>query len=172
MGKKGCEQMLSKKMLDALNAQINAELYSSYLYLAMAAQFEADNLKGFGRWMQVQAQEEHAHAMKMYSYVNSRGGRVTLTQIAAPPAKWASPLAAFEAVLKHEQKVTKAIGKLVEVARADVDNATEVFLQWFVTEQVEEEASAGDVVEKLRMIKGAPQGLLMLDGMLGGRTAE
>ncbi len=132
--------MIGKKMLDALNEQINAELYSAYLYQAMAAHFEAGNLKGFAHWMDLQAKEEQAHARKMYEFLVDRGGRVALKAIAAPPAEWKSPLAIFEESYAHEQKVTGLIHKLVDLARAENDHAAEVFLAWFVTEQVEEEA--------------------------------
>ena len=164
--------MLSKKMQDALNRQINAELYSSYLYLSMAAHFEAANLKGFARWMRVQAQEETAHGMKIYDFVLARGGKVTLTAIDAPKTEWASPLAAFKDVYAHEQKVTALIDGLVDVARKETDNAAEVFLHWFVGEQVEEEANASEIVEKLKRIKESANGLFMLDSVLGKRGGE
>jgi ferritin len=156
-------------MLDALNEQINAELYSAYLYQAMAAQFEADNLRGFAHWMDVQAREEQNHARKIYDFLVDRGGRVVLKSIAAPPAEWKSALMAFEDSYAHEQKVTGLIHRLVDLARAENDHAAEVFLAWFVTEQVEEEANASQIVEKLKMIKDQPQGLLMLDAQLAGR---
>ncbi len=161
--------MIGKKMLDALNEQINAELYSAYMYQAMAAQFEADNLRGFAHWMEVQAREEQNHARKIYEFLVDRGGRVVLKAIGAPPAEWKSALAVFEDSYAHEQKVTGLIHRLVDLARAEGDHAAEVFLAWFVTEQVEEEANASQIVEKLRMIKEQPQGLLMLDAQLAGR---
>jgi ferritin len=156
-------------MLDALNEQINAELYSAYLYRAMAAQFEADNLRGFAHWMDVQAKEEENHARKIYEFLVDRGGRVVLKAIGAPPAEWKSALAVFEDSYAHEQKVTGLINRLVDLARAENDHAAEVFLAWFVSEQVEEEANASQIVEKLKMIKEQPQGLLMLDAQLAGR---
>jgi ferritin len=156
-------------MLDALNEQINAELYSAYLYQAMAAHFEAANLRGFAHWMDVQAKEEQGHARKIYEHLVDRGGRVVLKAIAAPPVEWKSSLAIFEESYAHEQKVTGLIHNLVDLARAEKDHAAEVFLAWFVTEQVEEEASASEIVEKLKMIKEQPQGLLMLDAQLAGR---
>ena len=162
--------MIGKKMLDALNEQINAELYSAYLYQAMAAHFAAGNLKGFAHWMDLQAKEEQAHARKMYEFLLDRGGRVTLKAIAAPPAEWKSPLAIFEESYAHEQKVTGLIHKLVDLARAENDHAAEVFLAWFVSEQVEEEANAGEIVEKLKMVKDHTQGLLMMDAHLGQRA--
>jgi ferritin len=164
--------MLSKKVSQAINEQINAEMYSSYLYLAMAAYFEANNLPGFGKWMHVQAKEEHGHAMKFYKYVYDRLDRVTLKAIAAPPSEWKSPLAAFQEVLKHERKVTGLIHKLAELAEGEKDYATSVLLQWFITEQVEEEANADALVHKLTAIKDSANGLLMLDHQLGKRGAE
>jgi len=161
--------MLSKKMEEALNKQVNAELFSSYLYLAMAADFEAKNLPGFAHWLKLQAQEENGHAMKFYEYINDRRGRVTLGAIAAPPAEWPSPLAAFEAVLAHEEKVTGLINGLVELADAENDVATGIMLQWFVSEQVEEEKSADAIVQQLKMIGDRTQGLLMLDRALAQR---
>ena len=161
--------MLSKKMQDALNKQINAELYSSYLYLSMAAHFDAENLKGSAGWMKGQAQEEHAHAMRIYDYVNDRMGRVTLAAIDAPPTAWDSPLAVFQQTCEHEAKVTAMIHDLVNLAAAEKDHATEAMLQWFVTEQVEEEAAANEIREKLETIEGSPQGLFMLDQVLAQR---
>lgn len=156
-------------MLDALNEQINAELFSSYLYLAMAADFQAKTLKGFANWMEVQAREEAGHAKRFYDFLVDRGGRIALKAIAAPPAEWKSPLAAFEDSYAHEQKVTAMIHKLADLAAAEGDHAAAVMLQWFVTEQVEEEANASEIVEKLKLIKDHPQGLLMMDGHLGQR---
>ncbi len=161
--------MIGKKMQDALNEQINAELYSAYLYQAMAANFQAANLKGFAHWMDAQAKEEQNHARKIYEFLVERGGRVELKAIAAPPVEWKSPLAVFEESYAHEQKVTGLIHKLVDLGRAEKDHAAEVFLAWFVTEQVEEEANANEIVEKLKMLKDHPQGLLMLDAQLGAR---
>ena len=162
--------MISDKMQEALNGQLNAELYSSYLYLSMAAYFLDLNLGGFANWMRVQAQEEDMHAMKFYNFINERGGRVLLKPIDGPPTEWNSPLAAFEAVLEHEQKVTGLINDLVELALAEHDHATNIFLQWFVTEQVEEEDSANDVIQQIKMVGEAEGGLFMLDRELGQRT--
>jgi ferritin len=122
-------------------------------------------------WMQAQAQEEMVHAMKLYSYVHEARGRVTLAAIEGPPAEWASPLAVFEAALAHEQKVTSLIHKLVDLAIAEKDHATNIMLQWFVTEQVEEEASADAVVQQLQRLGDSPQGLALLDRELGQRPA-
>ena len=163
--------MLSPKMEEALNKQINAEFYSSYLYLSMAADFQAKNLDGFANWMQVQAQEEWGHGMKMYNYINEQGGRVKLASIDAPPTEWSSPLAAFEAVYEHEQLVTSLINGLVDLALEGKDHATNIFLQWFVTEQIEEESTASSIVEQLKMIGDHPQGLFMIDRELGQRQA-
>jgi ferritin len=162
--------MLSEKMEEALNGQLNAELYSSYLYLSMASYFEDISLGGFAGWMRAQAYEESMHGLKFYDYIIERGGRVTLKAIDGPPTEWESPLAAFEAVLAHEQKVTSLINDLVELALEEHDHATHIFLQWFVTEQVEEEDSANDVVQKIRLIGDARGGLFMLDRELGQRT--
>ncbi|MDA8165004.1 MAG: ferritin [Desulfobacteraceae bacterium] len=162
--------MLNRKMEQAINDQINAELYSAYLYLAMEAHFAAEGLPGFAAWMRVQTQEELFHAMKMYDFVHGRGGRVALGAIPKPPGKWKSPLDVFENVLAHEQKVTGLINVLVDLALAEKDHASHVFLQWFVTEQVEEEASAGEVLQKLRLIGKDANGLFVLDRELGLRT--
>ena len=162
--------MISKKMEDALNKQVNAELYSAYLYLSMAACFESMNLPGFANWMRVQTQEETTHAMKIYDYICARGGRVMLKAVEAPPANWKSPLAAFEAALKHEQKVTGLINNLVNLAVAGKDHATQIFLQWFVSEQVEEEKSADEIVQKLKLTKNMPGALYMLDKEMGQRV--
>jgi len=163
--------MITKKMEKALNEQINAELYSAYLYLSMSAYFEAGNLPGFAKWMRIQWQEEVMHGLKIYDYVNERGGRVTLKSIDEPPAKWKSPLDVFQATYKHEQVVTGRINDLVTQAVAEKDHATNAFLQWFVTEQVEEEKSADEIVQKLKRISDAPGGLYMLDKELGQRQS-
>jgi ferritin len=162
--------VIGKKMQDALNEQINAELYSSYLYQSMAAHFAAGNLKGFAHWMDLQAKEEQTHARKMYEFLLDRGGRVTLKAIAAPPAEWKAALQVFEETYAHEQKVSGLIHKLVELARGENDHAAEIFLSWFVSEQVEEEANASEIVEKLKMVKDHSQGLLMMDAHLGQRA--
>jgi len=161
--------MLSKKMEKALNEQVNAEMYSAYLYLSMESYFKSLNLNGFANWMRVQTQEEMMHAMKIYDFINERGGRVLLKPIEGPQTKWDSPLAVFEAVLAHEQKVTGLINNLVDLAIEEKDHATNSFLQWFVTEQVEEESSADDNVKQLKMMEKAPGGMYMLDRELGQR---
>ena len=162
--------MLSKKMEKALNEQVNAELYSAYLYLSMEAYFQAQNLSGFANWMRVQTQEEVAHAMKIYDFIIERGGRAVLKAIEGPQTEWDGPLAVFEAVCEHEQKVTGLINNLVDLAISEKDHATNSFLQWFVNEQVEEEASADDNVQKLKMMKDAPGGMFMLDRELAQRV--
>jgi len=162
--------MLNNDMEKALNAQVNAEMYSAYLYLSMSAYFQSKSLGGFASWMRVQAQEEMVHAMKLYDFINERGGRVILELIEAPPTEWDSPLATMEAVYEHEQKVTGLINELVELALEKRDHATNIFLQWFVSEQVEEEDSANDVVEKIKLMGDARGGLFMLDRELGQRV--
>ena len=138
--------MIGKKMEKALNAQLNAEYYSSYMYLSMAAYFESIDLPGFANWMRVQTQEEEFHALKFFDYLVERAGRVALQAIDAPPTEWSSPLNAFEETLKHEQKVTALINDLLFLARDERDNAAEIFLQWYVTEQVEEEDSVNKIL--------------------------
>ncbi len=162
--------MIEKKVQGALNKHLNAELYSSYLYLSMSAYFESINLKGFANWMRVQAQEELVHALKFYSYICERGGKVILTSIESPETRWNSPLHAFEHVLKHEQKVTGLINSLVNLSVSKSEHATSNFLQWFVAEQVEEEASAEQIVQKLKMLDDDRSGLLFLDQELSKRV--
>ncbi len=164
--------MLSPKLQEALNSQINAEYYSSYLYLAMSAYCEEINLKGFGHWFRIQSQEEMIHVMKFFQYVIDRKGRVQLGAIKAPSADWSSPQAVFEAALAHEQHVTSLINGLVQVAVAENDFATHALLEWFITEQVEEEASVDAIVSQLKISEGAPAALFMLDRELGARTAS
>lgn len=156
-------------MESALNKQLNAEFYSSYLYLSMSAYFESINIKGFANWMRIQTQEELVHAMKFYDYINESGGRVTLTAVEAPPTEWDSPLAAFEHVYKHEQKVTDLINELVNLSISEKDHASNNFLQWFVAEQVEEESSADAIVQKLKLVSDERGRLFMLDQELGQR---
>jgi ferritin len=162
--------MLSKKMEGAINKQINAEIYSSYLYLSMAAYSESLGLEGFANWFKVQAQEELVHAMKFFAYVCERGGRVVLGAIEAPPTEWKSPLAVFEATLAHEQKVTGLINKLVALARQEPDPATENVLQWFVAEQVEEEGSADKIRQKITLVGGQGDALFLIDKDLATRV--
>jgi len=155
--------MLKPKMEKLFNEQINKELYSAYLYQSMAAYFESINLPGFAHWMDSQCQEEQVHAMKMYRYVNERGGRVILEAIDKPQSKWDSPIAVAEHVYEHECYVTELINKLYDAAIEVSDHASKQFLNWFVEEQVEEEASADEIVQKLRLIDGNGHGLMMVD---------
>jgi len=161
--------MLSKKMESALNGQLNAELFSSYLYLSMAAYFKSTKTQGMAKWMKVQAKEEEVHGMKFFDYIADRGGRVRLAAIEAPESEWASPLAAFEAVYAHEQKVTGLINGLVKLAEQEKDAETGTFLQWFVKEQEEEEETAAAVVQRLKAVEADPQGLREADAALGQR---
>jgi ferritin len=164
------KKMIAKKMEKALNEQVNAEMYSAYLYLSMESYFKSLNLNGFANWMRVQTQEEMFHAMKMYDFIIERGGRVLLKSIEGPQTKWDSPLATFEAVSKHEQKVTSLINDLVDLAIKEKDHATNIFLQWFVNEQVEEESSADELVKQLKLMENAPGGMFMLDRELAQRV--
>jgi len=161
--------MISKPLQDALNQQINCELYSAYLYLSMSAHFEAQNLSGFAHWMHVQYQEETGHAMKFYQYVFDRSGVVTLKAIAQPATKFKTPVDVFKQVLEHEQKVTSLINKLFEAAVKEKDYAAQSFLQWFINEQVEEEKNATDIINMLEMIGDSPVSLIMADRQLGAR---
>jgi len=164
--------MLTKALLDAINEQIKQELYSSYLYLAMSADCETKNLPGFARWLKVQSQEENSHAMKLYDYVHERGGRVMLCGIDQPPAEFKSPIELFKQVLEHEKKITGLINHLHELALRENDYATQIELQWFIKEQVEEEKNATDIVEQLKLVQDHPMGILMMDRQLGSRGAK
>lgn len=163
--------MLKDKIQKALNAQMNMELSSSYLYLAMAAYFESENLNGFAHWMKLQSGEEYSHAMKIYGYLNQRSGRVNLAKIDAPKSEWKGATEIFKATLKHEQSVTKAINDLVDLTITEKDHATNAFLQWFVTEQVEEEATAMGILDKIKMVGDNKNGLFLLNRELGMRAA-
>lgn len=161
--------MLNERIEKELNKQLNKELFSAYLYMSMSAYFESKNFLGFANWMQKQAQEELSHAQKVYEFINERNGRVVLESIEKPQTEWDSFLSAFEDALKHEQYITASINDLVSVANEEKDYATGIFLQWFVTEQVEEEASVDNIINKLRLVKDAPSGLFMLDNELAQR---
>lgn len=161
--------MLSEKMEKALNAQINKEFYSEYLYLSMAAWLEAQNLSGFANFFVKQAQEEHEHGMKIYRFVFERGGRVTVKGIGEPAADFSGVEDIFAKSLEHEKTVTASIHGLVALADELNDYASRSFLNWFVDEQVEEEASMEGLLAKLQMVKSAPQALLMLDARMGER---
>jgi ferritin len=160
---------IGKAMQDAINEQINKEFYSSYLYLSMAAYFENKNLMGFGHWMRLQADEERGHAMKFYDYLLDSGGQVKLKAIDAPEAEWKSNLVVAEQVAEHEAKVTASIHALYELALKEKDYAAQVLLQWFITEQVEEEKNAAELVAKLRLIEERGTAVLMLDHRLSKR---
>lgn len=162
--------MLSKTMEKALNEQINAEFYSSYMYLSMSTYFDSIGLPGAAQWMRVQVQEEWFHGMKLFGYVNERGGRVGLKAIKQPPVDWKSTLHVFQEVLGHEQKVTGLINNLVNLALEEKDHATNIFLQWFISEQVEEEANVGAVLDKLKLIGKDTTALFTLDATLGQRV--
>lgn len=155
--------MVSKKIQDAFNEQINKELYSEYLYLSMASYFSSEGLDGFENFFLVQVEEERFHAMKMYRFLSERGGRVHLKAIATPKTEFNSPLEVFELAYKHEQFVTKLINDLMDIAIEEKDHATKSFLNWFVDEQVEEEASMETILNKLKLIDGKGHGMLMLD---------
>ena len=162
--------MISEKLEKAFNVQINKEFYSEYLYLSMQAYFERLNLKGFVNWMSVQVQEERAHAMGMFDYLNQRGGSVILEAIEKPEVDWKSPLDVFENVLKHEEYVTASINELMDAAEEVKDRAAMSFLNWYFKEQVEEEDNVGQVLATLRLIGDDKKALLMLDKELAART--
>lgn len=164
--------MISKTLQEAINDQINKELFSSYLYLSMATYFEDRNLPGFAKWMVVQADEEREHAMKFYKSLVDRGGRVLLKGIDAPKTGWTDSLEAFKEVLAHEQKVTASIHSLYELALKEKDYPTQIELQWFISEQVEEEKNAGDIIQQLELIDAHGTAVLMLDKQLGKRAVE
>lgn len=162
--------MFNPKIQNAFNRQLNAELFSAYLYLSMSAYLEPQNLKGIARWMRIQAQEELLHAMKFFTFINERGGKVILAQIEAPRTEWSGPLDAFEDTCRHEAKVTGLINDLVDLSLSEKDHAANAFLQWFVTEQVEEEATAQEIRDKLRLVGDNPVAWYMIDQELGQRT--
>ncbi len=163
-------QLLSDKMQDALNDQLNFELYSAYIYYSMAAYLESVDLPGFSHWMQVQVQEELTHVDKFFRFIHERDGRVILKAIDAPGIEWKSPLDAFQEAYEHEQIVSGRINKLVDLSLKESDHATNSFLQWFVTEQVEEEASVKSIIQQLKIAGKDGHGLLMLDRELGARV--
>lgn len=162
--------MISEKMKVALNDQLNAEMFSSYLYLSMSAYFDDINLRGMAAWMKMQSSEEYAHAMKFFDFIIRVGNRVNLKQIDNPQSSWDSPLSAFEAALKHEKSITKKINELTDLAISEKDHATNTFLHWFVDEQVEEESTVADIVENFKLIGDSKGGLFMLDKELGKRV--
>lgn len=162
--------MISKKLEEAINEQINKELYSEYLYLAMAAYFDAVDLPGFANFFKVQVQEERFHAMKFYDFLNERGGKVVLKKIDKPQTEFESPLDIMEISYKHEQYVSDLINKLMDLAISENDHAVKSFLNWYVDEQVEEEDSMNKILNQLKWIDGKGNGLLMLDKELAGRV--
>ena len=164
--------MLNPTVQQALNDQVQKELHSAYIYLSMAAYFEAENLPGAAHWMRHQAEEEQEHAMKIFDFLNDRGGRVALQAIGAPPATFASPLAVFEAAYAHEQKVTQSIHDLYALAVQEGDYPTQVMLQWFIDEQVEEEKNASAIVAQLHMVGDSPAALFMIDRQLAARSGD
>lgn len=161
--------MISKKMLGHLNHQLNREIYSAYLYLSMAAYATNNGLSGFANWYNVQSQEEMTHAMKFYNYINQQGGRVVLEAIEAPQNYFTSIAKAVEKTLEHEKAVTSMINNLVKMAKKDGDNATEIFLQWFITEQVEEESNVQEILHKVSLVGTKGGGLFMVDRELAQR---
>ncbi|MCF6284551.1 MAG: ferritin [Candidatus Hydrogenedentes bacterium] len=164
--------MISQAMQDTFNKQINEELFSAYLYVSMANYFEHTSLKGFAHWMRLQSEEELAHTRRFVTYLNDRGGRVVLDAIAAPQIEWDSPLAAFEAAYEHECHISACINAMVTQSVEEKDHASHAFLEWFVTEQVEEEANADDIVQQLKLMDGAPGGIFMMDRELAQRSAS
>lgn len=162
--------MIGERMLKVLNEQVTKELFSSYLYLQMAGWFESRTLPGFANWMKVQAQEEAAHAMIFYNYINERGGELDLGIIGKPDSKFASPLAVFEKVAEHESLVTASINNLMDIAIETKDYATKARLDWFISEQVEEESNAAEIIGKLKLAAGQGEALLALDREYAART--
>ncbi len=162
--------MINQRLEKAINEQINAELYSAYLYLSMGAYFEDQGLSGFANWMRVQFEEEQFHGLKFFDYLAERGGRVMLEAIEKPETDWESPLAVFEEVLNHERHVTSLINNLIDIAIEEKDHAAKSFLNWFIDEQVEEEATAENLVHQLKLVEGDGRGLLMLDKDMAART--
>lgn len=164
--------MFNPTVEQALNDQIQKEFHSAYIYLGMSAYFEAENLPGAAHWMRHQAEEEQEHAMKIFDFINDRGGRVALQAIGQPPADFTSPLAVFEAAYAHEQKVTKSIHDLYALALREGDYPTQIMLQWFIDEQVEEEKNSSAIMAQLKMVGDSPAALLMIDRQLAARSGE
>ena len=161
--------MLTKKLQDALNEQINKEFFAEYLYLSMSAYLESIEMEGFANYFNVQAQEEHFHAMKMFNFVHDKGGRVILKSLKEPKSEYTSVVNVIEESLEHERYVTKSINELMDVAIKENDHSVKSFLEWYVDEQVEEEATISKLLAKLKLIKGEGFGLLTLDSQLGAR---
>jgi len=163
---------IKPKLASAINDQIQAEFQSAYQYLAMSAWFEENNLSGFSHWMRLQWQEETTHAMKLFTFLNHRGGSVKLQSIKVPDASWGSPLEVFEDVQKHERSITERINDLYELAVKEKDLPTQVVLQWFINEQVEEEAAVDGIIDRLKLIGSDGPSIYLLNRELGGRTAD
>ena len=162
--------MLSQKITDSLNEQINKEIYSAFLYLAMSAYCDFKGLKGFANWFTIQYKEEMDHAFRIYHYVQEQGAKITLKAIDQPPTEFGSPIQIFEKTLEHEKFVTKLINGLVDLAITEKDHATQIFLQWFITEQVEEESNANEILDKLKLAGEDGNGLFMIDKELAARV--
>ncbi len=164
--------MFTKELERAFNEQMKWEIYSAYLYLSMAAYFEVKGLDGFAKWFKAQTAEELMHASKFYNFIIERGSKIILEEIPKPPSEFKSPIDVFEFALNHEKEVTKRINTLVELSKKENDHASQIFLQWFVSEQIEEEFSFGSIVEKLKMTEGSLQGILFLDKELSQRPLD
>jgi len=163
--------MIKDKILKALNKQVNEELYSSYSYLAMSAHFKSESLDGFAHWFRLQSQEEYGHAMKILDYINNRNGKVSLMKIDPPKAEWKAPIDVFKETFDQEVSVSKSINSIVDLSLTEKDYATNNFMQWFVSEQVEEESTASKLLDKMKLIGDNKNGLLLLDRELGMRAA-
>lgn len=164
--------MINKKIQDALNTQITLEQYSAQLYLAMSAHCEGRSFRGFAHWLRVQAQEETKHALKLVTFVLDRGGKLELGDVNAPPSDFGTVTHVFEKILKHEKSITVKIGALFELSRAEKDYASEITLQWYVTEQVEEEANVGRILDQLKAVGEQGGGIWYLDSKMGKRAAS
>lgn len=162
--------MISQKMQDALNDQVAYEFYSAHIYLSMSAYLESIDLPGFANWMRVQYQEEVSHAEKLFDYIIERDGRAILANWDKPPIEWKSPLNAFEDALAHEKKVTARFNNHMDLAIAERDHASQIFLQWFVNEQVEEESNTKSIIQQLKMLGDSKAGLFQIDRELGQRV--
>jgi ferritin len=161
---------MKAKIEKAFNKHLNFELYSAYVYFSMSAWLEGQNLKGMANWMRIQAQEEMTHVMRFYNFILDRDGKVSMLPVDGPAVDWDSPLAAFEDAYHHEQKVTEKIHKLVDLAQAENDRAADSFLKWFVDEQVEEEASVKEIIDKLKLVGDNGAAMFMIDNELGSRV--
>jgi ferritin len=159
--------MLGKKIVEELNDQVNREFYSAYFYLSMSAYSDFLGLKGFANWFLMKHQEETQHAMKVYKYILDQGAQIALLPVKQPPSTFDSPLIMFEETLAHEQAVTQRFNELTDIAVTEKDHATQIFLQWFITEQIEEEAIVSEIINKIKLVGGKGDGLFMIDNQLG-----